>query len=344
MVALHPKSLSCRRPILKQVSSEVAHPMQEEYTTCENCGRQIPRTQFCIYCGVNISKSPSEQSPESDLGNIFEGIFETTETRQNLEIGEAPFFQSPYKGYQQEAVSPLAIDLGLDPEITQLTKELAKFQLWKVRLCGMLLEGEVPEKVFSSIYEDYSMRVQRLEERRNAIVADYRAQYDERKRELEEARLKLEELRVRVELGELTESEKLIRTPGLEGEVFGLEDKVSKLENILEQLESLSAEASSREIFGYEETARKFLNSLGNLISAGKIDGELGTNIRGDLEGVLGQLSKMHRGGDEEEMSLRNELEVLDVQYKVGEITLSEFESMRRGIVEKLERHWERST
>ena len=233
--------------------------------------------------------------------------------------------------------------MGLDPEITQLTKELAKFQIWKIRLCGMLLEGEVPEKVFSSIYEDYSMRVQRLEERRNEIVADYRAQYDERRRELEEARLKLDELRVRVELGELTESEKLIRTPGLEGEVYGLEDKVSKLENILAQLESLSAEASSSDIFVYEETARKFLNSLGDLTSAGKVDEELGTKVQGDLEGVLGQLSKMYRGEDEEEMSLRNELEVLDVQYKVGEITLSEFESMRRGVVEKLERHWDRS-
>jgi hypothetical protein len=317
--------------------------MQEELKTCENCGRQIPKTQFCIYCGVEVSDSPSQQAPESDLGNIFEGIFETTDTRPSSETQETPFFQSPYEGYQQEAVSPLAIDLELDSEITQLTKELAKFQMWKVRLCGMLLEGEVPEKVFSSIYEDYSMRVQRLEERRNEIVSDYRAQYDERKRELEGARLKLEELRVRVELGELTESEKLIRTPGLQGEVYRLEDKVSKLDNILAQLESLSAEASSRDIFGYEETARKFLNSLGGLISAGKIDEEIGTKIREDLEGVLGQLSKMHRGEDEEEMSFRNELEVLDVQYKVGEITLSEFESMRRGIVEKLERHWERS-
>jgi hypothetical protein len=317
--------------------------MQEEYTTCENCGRQIPRTQFCIYCGVNHSRSPSQQAPEPDPGNIFEGIFETTETRPSLETEETPFFQSPYEGYQQEAVSPLAIDLGLDPEITQLTKELAKFQMWKINLCGMLLDGGVQEKAFANIYEDYAKRTQRLEERRNEIVARYRTQHDGKRRELEGARLKLEELRVRVELGELTESEKLIQTPGIKGEVDSLEEEASKLERILEQLESLSTEMSSRDTFGYEQTARKFLNSLGDLTSIGKIDEELGNKIREDLEGVLGQLSKMYRDEDEEENSLRSELEVLDVQYKVGEITLSEFESMRSGIVEKLERHWERS-
>jgi hypothetical protein len=317
--------------------------MQEDFTTCENCGRQIPRTQFCIYCGVKFSSGPSQQAPESDLGNVFEGVFETTETRPSLEAEETPFFQSPYEEYRQEAVSPLAIDLGLDPEITQLTKELAKFQMWKINLCGMLLDGSVQEKVFANIYEDYAKRTERLEERRNEIVAKYRTQHDEKRRELEGARLKLEELRVRVELGELTESEELIRTPGIQGEVDGLEEEASKLERILEQLESLSTKMSSRDIFGYEQTARKFLDSLGDLTSIGKIDEELGDKIREDLEGVLGQLSKLYRDEDEEEKSLRNELEVLDVQYKVGEITLSEFESMRRGIVEQLERHWGRS-
>jgi hypothetical protein len=317
--------------------------MQENFTTCENCGRQIPRTQFCIYCGVNLSSSPSQQAPESDLGNIIEDIFETTEARPSPEAEETPFFQSPHEGYRQETVSPHAIDLGLDPEITQLTKELAKYQMWKINLCGMLLDGGVQEKVFANIYEDYAKRTERLEERRNEIVARYRTQHDEKRRELEGARLKLEELRVRVELGELTEGEKLIRTPGIKGEVDSLEEEALKLERILEQLVSLSTKMPSRDTFGYEQMARKFLNSLGDLTSIGKIDEELGNKIREDLEGALGQLSKMYRDEDEEEKSLRDELEVLDVQYKVGEITLSEFESMRRGIVEKLERHWERS-
>lgn len=234
-------------------------------------------------------------------------------------------------------------ELGIDPEITGLSKELAKLQLWKVKLCSMLVEGEVQEKVFANIYEDYAKKTERLEERRTEIVAKYRNQYDEKRRALEEVRLKLEELRVRVTLGELSESDRLIRTPGIKGNVDSLEEEASKLENIVGKLENLCAEASSREIFEHEQSAKKFLDSLSDLISAGKIGEEFGKKLREDLENVLGQLSRMYRGEDEDEKSLRTELELLDVRYKVGEITSSELESLRKEITEKLERHWDQS-
>lgn len=316
--------------------------MQEELIKCENCGKEIPKTQFCIYCGVNLVESQGQRMPESDHGGVVEGVFESAGVSPSPETEEASFFQSPYEGYQQVVPSPTA-EWGLDPEITPLTKELVKFQIWKVRLCGMLVEGEVPGKVFSNIYQDYAKEVERLDERRNEIVARYRAQYDEKRGELEEARLKLEELRVRVAVGELSESDQLIRTPGIKGNVDGLEEEASKLENILGRLENLSTEVPSREIFKYELTAKVFLNSLGDLISAGKIGEELGNKLREDLEGILSQFSKMYRGEDEDESSLRNELDVLEVRVKVGELTLSEFETLRTEIIDKLERHWDQS-
>lgn len=234
-------------------------------------------------------------------------------------------------------------ELGIDPEITRLSKELAKLQMWKVKLCSMLVEGEVQEKVFANIYEDYAKKTERLEERRTEIVAKYRNQYDEKRRALEEVRLKLEELRVRVTLGELSESDRLIRTPGIKGNFDILEEEASKLENIVGKLENLYAEASSREIFEHEQSAKKFLDSLNDLISAGKIGEEFGKKLREDLENVLGQLSRMYRGEDEDEKSLRTELELLDVRYKVGEITSSELETLRKEITEKLKRHWDKS-
>ena len=234
-------------------------------------------------------------------------------------------------------------ELGIDPEITRLSKELAKLQMWKVKLCSMLVEGDVQEKVFANIYEDYAKKTERLEERRTEIVAKYRNQYDEKRRALEEVRLKLEELRVRVTLGELSESDRLIRTPGIKGNFDILEEEASKLENIVGKLENLYAEASSREIFEHEQSAKKFLDSLNDLISAGKIGEEFGKKLREDLENVLGQLSRMYRGEDEDEKSLRTELELLDVRYKVGEITSSELETLRKEITEKLKRHWDKS-
>ena len=317
--------------------------MQEEFTTCGSCGRKVPRTQFCIYCGVKLSAGRNRREPESDPGNVFERVFETVEARTGPEAVGAPFFPSPYEGQQQEVTTTPAVDLRLDPEVSRLTEELTRFQIWKVRLCGMLVEGEVPGKVFSKIYEDYAKEIEQLNERRNEIVARYRAQYDEKRGELEEARLKLEELRVRVAVGELSESDQLIRTPGIKGNVDGLEEEASKLEAILRRLENLSTEVPSREIFKYELTAKGFLNSLGDLVSAGKIGEELGDKLLGDLEGILSQFSKMYRGDDEGESSLRNELDVLEVRFKVGELTLSEFETLRTEIIDKLERHWDQS-
>lgn len=317
--------------------------MQEEHITCKNCGREIPKTQFCIYCGVNLIESPKQRMQESEHGEVVEETFEQTETRPRSKAEGASFFQSPYEGYKQDVGTPPMVELVIDPEITGLSKELAKLQLWKVKLCSMLVEGEVQEKVFANIYEDYAKKTERLEERRTEIVAKYRNQYDEKRRALEEVRLKLEELRVRVTLGELSESDRLIRTPGIKGNVDSLEEEASKLENIVGKLENLCAEASSREIFEHEQSAKKFLDSLSDLISAGKIGEEFGKKLREDLENVLGQLSRMYRGEDEDEKSLRTELELLDVRYKVGEITSSELESLRKEITEKLERHWDQS-
>jgi hypothetical protein len=317
--------------------------MQEEHITCKNCGREIPKTQFCIYCGVNQTESLKQWMQEPEHGEVVEEAFEQTETRPSSKAEGASFFQSPYESYKQDIGTPPLAELVIDPEITGLSKELAKLQLWKVKLCSMLVKGEVQEKVFANIYEDYAKKTERLEERRTEIVAKYRNQYDEKRRAVEEVRLKLEELRVRVTLGELSESDRLIRTPGIKGNFDSLEEEASKLENIVGKLENLYTEASSREIFEHEQTAKKFLDSLSDLISAGKIGEEFGKKLREDLENVLGQLSGMYRGEDEDEKSLRTELELLDVRYKVGEITLSELESLRKEITEKLERHWDQS-
>jgi hypothetical protein len=317
--------------------------MQEEHITCKNCGREIPKTQFCIYCGVNLNESPRQLMQGREHGEVVGQTFEQTETRPSSKAEEASFYQSPYESYTQDIGTPPVTELGIDPEITSLSKELAKLQIWKVKLCNMLVEGEVQEKVFANIYEDYAKKTERLEERRTEIVSKYRNQYDEKRRALEEARLKLEELRVRVTLGELSESDRLIRTPGIKGNVDVLEEEASKLENILGKLENLSIEASSREIFEHEQSARKFLDSLSDLISTGKIGKEFGKKLREDLENVIDQLSRMYRGEDEDEKSLRTELELLDVRYKVGEITLSKLESQRKVITEKLERHWDQS-
>ena len=317
--------------------------MQEEFTTCGSCGRKVPRTQFCIYCGVKLSAGRNRREPESDPGNVFERVFETVEARTGPEAVGAPFFPSPYEGQQQEVTTTPAVDLRLDPEVSRLTEELTRFQIWKVRLCGMFMDGDVPGEVFASVYEDYYNRSEGLNERRTEIVSRYRSQYEEKRRELDAARLRLEELRVRVAVGELSESDRLIRTPEIKGDADRLEEEVAKLERVLEELGRLSTTASPREIFGYEQTAKRFLSSLGDLVSSRKVGEELGGVIRGDLEGVLEQLSRMYRGDDDSEASLRNELEELEVRYKVGEITLSEFESLREGIVGKLERRWGRS-
>ena len=91
-------------------------------------------------------------------------------------------------------------------------------------------------------------------------------------------------------------------------------------------------------MFEHEQSARDFISKIIGLIAEGKLSTEFGRELETEMEEVRLFFSPMVE--DQGEQALRNDLDTLEVRYKVGEITLAEFESMKREIEVKLERHW----
>lgn len=149
-----------------------------------------------------------------------------------------------------------------------------------------------------------------------------------------------EELRVRTEVGQIPETELLIRTPEFSDKIGSLTLETSRLEARLSKLENIMGDMHPKETYELEKRARRCIESLEGLVVRGRIDVELGGVIREDLESTLHLFDSIHSEKRDEERELRDELETLEVRYKVGEIIPSEYESFKHRALSKLEGLW----
>ena len=143
---------------------------------------------------------------------------------------------------------------------------------------------------------------------------------------------------MRVAIGEITERDLLIRTPSIRADADSLRSEVARLEEKMREKEASRPSGSPKEMFEHEQTARSLIANINGLVADGKLSVELGTKVGTELEEVRAFFSSMV--GDPGESDLMNELETIDVRYKVGEITLAEMESLKRDVVAKLESQW----
>jgi hypothetical protein len=309
--------------------------MDEEFTICSSCGKQIPKYQFCIYCGHNRLKDKGrtlqvaeEESPTIELPEA------TTSFEPEPPNFSAPLAEGMMPSYQMAPV----IEPSGDTSDMQTRRDLLKYQIWRVKLCGIFSEQGMPTRVFTNIWGGYRNEVERLQRIIEESQGARKTNYEDKKAELENAELKLDELRVRVTIGEIYESDLLIRTPSIRADVESLRREVSRLEEQLREEENIHSAGSPREMFEHEQSAKAFIAKIDGFTAEGKFSRELGTRLGTELEKVRAYFSS--KVGDQGEQGLRNELDTLEVRYKVGEITMAEFDSLKREIVVKLERHW----
>lgn len=310
--------------------------MDEEFIECSSCGKQVPRYQFCIYCGFNFLKKRGRIPQASEDEHPTS---EPPEPTANF-VPESPNFSRPLT----EVVMPTfpmahVMEPSGDSQDMQARRELHKYQIWRVKLCGIFSEQGMPTQVFTNIWEGYGDEIARLQRKIEESLGARTTSYEDKKAELENAKLKLDELRVRVAIGEISESDLLIRTPSIRADIENLEREVSRLGKQLEREEAKHVGGSPREMFEHEQSAIAFAHKIDGLMAEGKLSMELGKRLGEEVEEIREYFSSM--GGDQDEQGLRNELDTLEVRYKVGEITLTEFESLKREIVAKLKSHWE---
>jgi hypothetical protein len=309
--------------------------MDDEFTQCSSCGKKTPKYQFCIYCGYNLLK---------DRGRILQDTegepptFESPEPPTST-VSENPTFSEPLSEGMMAPFSMATVqDPSNDASDTQMRRDLLNHQIWRVKLCEIFGEQGMPPRVFANIWEDYGAEVAELQRKIGESLRALKTCYEDRKAELENSELKLVELRVRVDIGEISEGDLLIKTPSIRADIESLGREVSRLEVQLREEKSKRSGGSPSEMFEHEQSARDFISKIGGLIEEGKLSMEFGRKLEMEMEELRLFFSSMV--GNQDEQNLRNDLDTLEVRYKVGEITLAELESLKREIVVKLDRHW----
>jgi len=312
--------------------------MEEETVNCTNCGREVPKTLYCIYCGSALFANKSKKDS---------AIPETT-----VESKPEPIVPEPrVKGPSRDKVPTIpAVDYkvkpkpekeaGVDPEVAELMGEFKKNYIWKVKLCGVLCDDGVSEEVFTNLFEEYINKINQLSQVRNERIAYYRKDFEEKKKQLDEMERRLEELKVRTAIGQISSQEMEAQVPELEEKIKNLTSETTRLEAQLSRLNDLMRGTPPKGIFDLENTARHCLESLDSMITNGKITNKLGNELRKDLEAVLNVFDSIIGDKKKREKELRDELSTQEARYKVGEITISEFEAHKRRITSELEKIW----
>lgn len=315
--------------------------MQNEFTTCRSCGREVPKTLYCIYCGAALSKGERTLEPEAAERRTTEEEDRPAEPKLLPGIADETYFQTPsISSSVREVEASSATDVELEPEAVHQMDELRNYNIWMMKLCGLLVEERVSQEVFIKIYEEYVEKIEQLSELRKERIADYRNQYEEKIARLKEYKLKQEELKARVAVGQIPDSDLLIRTPEMMESIDTLTREASELEVKLSKLNNIMEGTPPKEVFELEKISRKCIESLDRLMADEKMSDELGGRLIGDLKTIASMLEGAVRDERAEEKELRSELDTLEVRFKIGEITLKEFESKRRSILERLERLW----
>ena len=300
--------------------------MEEETVICPSCGREVPKTLYCIYCGAALFKA--EETPEK-----------AEEAVEKAEVGVEEVKEEVTK--PSEIVTEEVQGGEVDPEIRSLMEDLKNYFIWKIKLVDVLCKGDVSEPVFTKLFEEYQSKINSLTQVRNQKIEQLREGFDKKKEELKEAKLKLEELRVRCAVGEIDRTELESRAPELEEKIRKLEAETSYVDAQLACLNNLLGGKTPKEIMELEKTARRCYESIKTLVDEGKISEKIAENLSKDLDAVLKIFDSMIGEKKREEEKLREELSTLEARYKVGEISISDFEKRKREILAKLEKIWE---
>lgn len=308
--------------------------IMEETALCKGCQREVPKTLYCIYCGVPLYKEVEE---EESIEAIEEPLLEHLEPE--LTITTPPETTDIEEPILDEPEEP-KIDASIEPDILQTMDDLKKNYVWKIKLCGMLSSMDVSEEVFKSLFEEYNGKIQQLDQIREEKNQYFQKEYDKARSQLDESTRKLEELRVRATIGQITMTELSSKTPEIEEKISELTTETDHLGAQVKRLEEILKDVSPKDIFELEKTTKQCLESIEILQEQGHIKQETVDELRGDLEKTLDVFDNVTGDKKARETELRDELEKLETRYKIEEVSIGEFESEKKRIISELENIW----
>ncbi len=299
--------------------------LSETRIRCPNCGKRVPAMKYCIYCGAQLPTAA--QPPRAERPRPMEAPPPVP-----------PLVPPPTKPAQQRPAAPAPT--GLEGEIANLMSNISTLYTRKIALFRLFQSGEVSEAVFLKLYNEYSGKLSELLNKRVRRLEELRRRLDEIDRRLNEVALNLEELNVRYKIGELDMNTFSQKSEKLKIEQRELENIAGSIKTNLERLKNLLGDKSPSEIRDMESRLKSAYDAIKRMIEEGKISSKVLDNIKTDVEETITFLDSLIKDRKEKERLLREQLETLQARYKIGEISIEEYEKQKRELQEKINKVW----
>jgi len=275
----------------------LAEKREITYIRCPKCGREVPSTMYCVYCGTKLPPKPAP-----------------------------PAIPPP----------PLA---GPE-EINELMTKISLQYIRKIALLCLLQSKEVSEKVFLKLYEEYAEKLTNFLGVRARVMERLRSELEDKRKRYDEAKALLEELEVRQKIGEISLQEFTTKAESLKIKAGDSEKSLNELKGNIGRLENLFFGETPREIFDLEKKARTCHEDLERLVKEGTLSKEILEKIKPDIENMLELLNSLIVDQKKRQKTLQEELETLETRYRVGEVSLEQYEKRKRELSEELEKIW----
>jgi chromosome segregation ATPase len=294
--------------------------LEETRIRCPNCGRNVPAMKYCIYCGAQLPQRIERPRP--------------TEIPPPV----PPLVPPPTPSVQPSSAVPSLT--GIEGEVASLMSNISTLYTRKIALFKLFQSGEVSESIFLKLYNEYSGKLSELLNTRVRRLEDLRRRLDEVNRRLNEVALNIEELSVRHKIGEIDLNTFSQKSEKLKIEQRELENIARSIKDNLERLEKILGDKSPSEIKNMEAELQSAYDAIRKMVEEGKISSTILNNVKSDVEETVIFLNSLIRERKERERSLREEIEALQARYKIGEITIEEYEKRKKELQEEINKVW----
>ena len=310
-------SLESPQPPPRAVPVEVEEATQQE-VECPNCHRQTVKLRFCIYCGyaLEAAQPPPRTVSVGEAVQQQEMVPKTIEAPKPLEAGpqqavETATLPKP-EAVEVQETTPMAV------AEKDLMEQLSSLYTWFFRLVDLFLEGEADPEAFSELVGEYGARIKEVGGRLDAKVL-------EAEERIASLNAELNSLRVRREAGEVTDKQYVLRKIEIEKGLEELGRRLTYLRNSLgirlASLPSFKARVEERLKRVEEEGGRLGLNE------------EAISQVREVSNRVLATISFL----EEQHRRAMKEISKLELRRKTGEISQSEYQSLKQRLEKRLE-------
>lgn len=294
--------------------------MAQVKVECPNCHRQTVRGKFCIFCGYSLeaARPPPRTVSVGEAVQQQEMVPKATEAPKPVEAGlqqaveTATLPEPESEAVEVRETAPMVV------AEKDLMEQLSSLYTWFFRLVDLFLEGEADPEAFSELVGEYSARVKDVGRRLDAKVL-------EAEERIASLNAELNSLRVRREAGEVTDKQYVLRKIEIERGLEELGRRLTYLRNPfgirLASLPSFKAQV--------EERLRRVEEEGGRLgLSEEAID-----QVREVSNRVLDAISFL----EEQHRRVMREISKLEIRRKTGEITQSEYQSLKQRLERRLE-------